>query len=131
MNPKKIWANLAVSNLDRTTEFYTAIGCKPNGASAELTSFIIGENGFVINFFLEEQLQTAMKGELADLQSGNEIIFTLGAASRSEVDNWALDVTNAGGKIISPPEEFGKGYYGFIFTDPDGHKFNVFFMEDM
>jgi len=25
-------------------------------------------------------------------------------------------------------EAFGEGYYGFVFADPDGHKFNVFHM---
>jgi hypothetical protein len=30
------------------------------------------------------------------------------------------DVERAGAKIILRPEEFGKGYYGFIFAGPDG-----------
>ena len=29
------------------------------------------------------------------------------------------------------PEEFGKGYYGFVFADPNGHRFNVFYMEGL
>jgi hypothetical protein len=29
------------------------------------------------------------------------------------------DVERAGAKIILRPEEFGKGYYGFIFAGPD------------
>ena len=128
MKTKKIWANLAVTDLDRTTKFYTALGFKPNGASNELTSFIIGENDFVINFFINDILKTAIKGELADLQQGNEVVFTLGAQSRKEVDNWEKVVSRAGGKIVSRPEEFGEGYYGFVFADPDGHKFNVFYM---
>jgi predicted enzyme related to lactoylglutathione lyase len=41
---------------------------------------------------------------------------------------WQDDVQNAGGTIVSPAEEFGAGYYGFVFADPDGHKFNVFHM---
>ncbi|MNL21416.1 hypothetical protein D3C87_1427040 [compost metagenome] len=39
MNPKKIWSNLMVSDLDRTTKFYTALGFKSNGRSEELTGF--------------------------------------------------------------------------------------------
>ena len=30
--------------------------------------------------------------------------------------------------MISKPEEFGEVYYGFVFADPDGHTFNVFYM---
>lgn len=128
MKPKKIWANLAVSDLERTTQFYTQLGFKPNGASKELTSFVVGEKDFIIHFFLKEVLQPNIKGEIADLKNGNEIIFTLSADSKDEVDNWEKEVKNAGGTIFSKAEEFGKGYYGFVFADPDGHKFNVFYM---
>jgi len=127
---KDIWANLAVKDLKRTNQFYTALGFKPNGdqKSEFLTSFFFGDNNFVIHFFVEQQLQTALKGNLADLSKGNEIIFTLGAANRAEVDQWEKKVKAAGGELVSNAEEFGEGYYGFVFADPDGHKFNVFNM---
>ncbi|MCE7043169.1 VOC family protein [Dyadobacter sp. CY312] len=129
MKTKKIWANLGVADLERTTRFYTEIGFKFNGTAKDLTSFTIGDDNFVINFFLNAALKPALKGELADLQKGNEIIFTLGAQSKKEVDSWEQEISRAGGNIISRPEEFGEGYYGFVFSDPDGHKYNVFFME--
>lgn len=128
MKPKMIWANMAVSDLGRTTEFYTALGFKPNGNSKELTSFLIGEDDFVMHFFLKDILKTNIKGEISDSQNANEVVFTLSAQSKGQVDNWAKEVERAGGQLISKPEEFGKGYYGFVFTDPDGHKFNVFYM---
>ena len=128
MNPKKIWSNLAVSDLDRTTKFYTELEFKPNGSSKELTSFFLGENDFVMHFFLKDILKTNIKGEITDSQKSNEVIFTLSAESKEQVDNWAKEIERAGGKIISQPEEFGKGYYGFDFADPDGHRFNVFYM---
>ena len=128
MNPKKIWSNLAVSDLERTTKFYTELGFKPNGRSEELTSFLVGENDFVMHFFLIDILKTSMKGEITDSQKSNEVVFTLSAESKDQVDNWAKEVERAGGRLISKPEEFGKGYYGFVFADPDGHKFNVFYM---
>lgn len=128
MNPKKIWSNLAVSDLDRTTKFYNELGFKSNGRSNELTSFFAGEDDFVIHFFLKEVLEANTKLKIGDSQSANEIVFTLSAESKEQVDNWAKEVEPAGGKIISSPEAFGKGYYGFVFADPDGHKFNVFYM---
>ena len=128
MKPKMIWSNLAVSDLERTTKFYTELGFKPNGSSKELTSFFVGENDFAINFFLKDILETNIKGEIADSQKANEVVFTLSAESKDQADSWEKEVERAGGKIISRPEEFGKGYYGFIFADPDGHKFNVFYM---
>ena len=131
MNPKKIWSNLAVSDLDRTTKFYTELGFKPNGSSKELTSFLFGENNFVMHFFLKDILKISINGEIADSHKVNEILFTLSAQNIEQVNDWAVEVENAGGKIITKPEAFGEGYYGFLFADPDGHKFNVFYMEGL
>lgn len=131
MKPRKIWANLAVLDLDRTHHFYSALGFEPNGKHAknqELTSFVIGDNDFVMHFFLKSILEKAMHGTITDSFASNEIIFTLGAESKEQVNEWAMEVEKAGGKLVSKPEEFGKGYYGFVFADPDGHKFNVFYM---
>ena len=131
MKPKKIWANLAVANLERTQKFYTEIGFKPNGphTSNELVSFFVSDEDFIIHFFLKNVIENNVKGmNFVDPQINNEIIFTLSAENRDQVDRWAKEVENAGGKIISAPESFGNNYYGFVFADPDGHKFNVFLM---
>lgn len=128
MKAKKIWGNLAVEDLERTTNFYTELGFRSNGSSEELTSFFFGEDDFVLHFFSKAPLRSGMKGELADLKHGNEIIFTLSAASKEEVNLWEQAVEKAGGTLVSKAEEFGKGYYGFVFADPDGHRFNVFYM---
>lgn len=128
MNSKKIWANLAVSDLDRTTKFYTQLGFKQNGASNELTSFFFSGDNFIMHFFLPDILKTNTNIEISDSHRSNEIIFTLSAESKDQVNDWAKEVENAGGTIISKPKEFGEGYYGFVFADPDGHKFNVFYM---
>ena len=128
MNPKKIWSNLAVSDLDRTTKFYSELGFKFNGSSKDLTSFFMGEDNFVMHFFLKDVLKTNVKIEIANSYEVNEVVFTLSAESKEQVNNWAKEIEKAGGKLISKPEEFGKGYYGFVFADPDGHKFNVFYM---
>ncbi|WP_160718029.1 VOC family protein [Chitinophaga solisilvae] len=128
MKAKKIWANFSVRDLERTTAFYQQLGFKHNGASAQLTSFFFGEENFIIHFFLKDILEPAMKGSIIDTRSGNEIIFTLSVDTREEVNNWEKAVQQAGGTIVSAAEEFGEGYYGFVFADPDGHRFNIFQM---
>jgi len=128
MRSKKIWANFGVRDLERTTSFYSDLGFKFNGRSEDLTSFLFGEDDFIIHFFLIDVLQSNVKGMTADVEHGNEIVFTLSAESKEEVDQFQEDVRNAGGTIVSEAVEFGAGYYGFVFADPDGHKFNVFYM---
>jgi uncharacterized protein len=128
MKPKMIWSNLTVSDLDRTTKFYTALGFKSNGRSNDLTSFFAAENNFIMHFFLTDKLKANVEIEISDAHIANEVIFTLSAESKDEVDQWEKEVPNAGGTIVSAAKEFGKGYYGLVFADPDGHKFNVFYM---
>lgn len=128
MKTKKIWANFSVRDLERTTEFYKQLGFKQNGASDQLTSFFFGDENFIIHFFLKDILEPGMKGQIIDTKAGNEIIFTLSADTKEEVNDWEKAVREAGGTIVSKPEKFGKGYYGFVFADPDGHRFNVFQM---
>lgn len=131
MNPTKIWANLAVNNLETTTKFYNAIGFRPNGRHAttdDLTSFVVGKDDLVINFFLKDVLESNMKIKITDAESAIEVMFTLSAESKDEVDRWADTIELAGGRILSRPQEFGEHYYGFVFADPDGHTFNVLHM---
>jgi uncharacterized protein len=132
MKPKMIWSNLGVSDLKRTTEFYTALGFKPNGtnSSEELTSFSFGEKDFIINFFLKDILRNNTRSEIADLKNGNEIILSLSAESKEEVNEWVEIVKRAGGKITVEPYEIGQGYT-FVFSDPDGHKFNILYWPGM
>lgn len=122
----KIWANLGVKNVEKSRAFYTKLGFEKNAGheSDELASFLFGEDNFVIHFFKEDSLKKGMKGELADLSKGNEVIFTISAETKEEVDDWAVKVKDAGGSVFSPPEEF-QGMYGCAFADPDGHKFNI------
>lgn len=131
MRPKKIWANLAVKDVQKTWAFYNALGIKRNVGhdnGKEIASFLFGDDDFVVHFFQKEALKQAVNGELADPLQGVEVIFTLWADSKEEADAWAQEVRNAGGTIFSEPAEFGPGYYGFGFADPDGHKWNVFHM---
>lgn len=128
MKTKMIWANFAVDNLDRTTEFYSSLGFKSNGRSDELTSFFFSDKNFVIHFFLKDILEKNIEIPFSNHQNSNEIIFSMLAETKDEVDQWAESVRKAGGNIQSEPKEFGDGYYGFVFSDPDGHHFNVFMM---
>ena len=134
MKAKRIWANLATSDIERTTRFYTELGFKENKSDHSraqgLTSFSFGENDLIINFFLKDTLEDNTHIAINDLNSGNEIIFSLSAGSREEVHEWIGIVKKAGGKIVVEPYEIGQGYT-FVFSDPDNHKFNILYWPGM
>lgn len=130
MKAKMFWANLAVADIKRTIDFYTSLGVKPNkGAHTEdIASFVFGDNDFVINFFRKEKLEPALCGKAADLTMGNEIIFSISAGTKEEVSAWVEKALESGGKLHREPSSDENGYYYCVFSDPDGHKFNVLLM---
>lgn len=114
-----IWSNLAVANLERTYKFYTDLGFKPNGphTSDQLVSFFFGERDFIIHFFLKHIIEANLKQiQFCDTEKVNEIVFTLSAETKDQVDAWAKEVEKAGGTIISEPESFGLPCTGFFST---------------
>ncbi|MGN7812758.1 VOC family protein [Flavobacterium johnsoniae] len=131
MKTRMIWANLATNDIQKTIQFYTALGFKQNGKeTSELVSFAFADSNFIINFFTTKRFEWALKGKPVNTETENEIIFSLSADSREEVDLWIEKVKKAGGVIFSEPEDFEVGYT-FGFTDPDGHKFNFLYWPGM
>lgn len=134
MKPKKIWANLAVDNVLKTQEFYTKLGFRSNGSpTKELVIFFVGDDDFIIHFFEKDRLKSSLEGDVSDLEKGNEIMFTLAAESTSEVDTWVNEVKKIGGKIFFDPKKDKKAlydennFYVCVFSDLDGHKWNVLY----
>jgi len=128
MKATKIWANFSVKDAKRTFQFYKELGFTNMPASdPRLASFLFGEQDFVIHFF-EEGSQ--IDEYLTPGVLSNEIIFTLSADTETEVNEWMYKVKVAGGKIFKEAARDEAGYYGFVFADPDGHKFNVLLMDN-
>ena len=132
METKQVWANLSVKDIEQTNEFYAKLGFRSNGEFSKdngLASFLVGQDDFVVHFFEEKRFKWSINGEISDLKQGNEVMFTLSAESKEEVDEWAEAVKKAGGTLFSNPQKIQKNnnWYGCGFADPDGHKWNVFY----
>lgn len=131
MKTKKVWANLPAKDVEQIRDFYKTLGFRVNGDGGELNklaSFLVGDDDFVVHFFAEERFKESATGEIADLTQGSEVMFTLSADSREEVDEWAEEVKKAGGTIFSKPQTIiNDKWYGCGFADPEGHKWNVFY----
>ncbi|WP_276167355.1 VOC family protein [Zobellia alginiliquefaciens] len=138
MKTKQIWANLGVENIERTKTFYQSLDFELNGSPSEdLVSFLFGPDNFVIHFFKKEKLESSLEGKTADLSNGNEVMFSMAAGSKNEYDTWVTEIKKAGGEILFDSNKNRKAFYddnGFyvcVFTDLDGHKFNLLYNEHM
>ena len=85
----------------------------------------------------KEKFKSSLEGNLADLSQGNELMFSLYVESKEEYDQWVMEIENVGGTIFfdsnKDRKEFydNNGYFVCVFSDPDGHKFNLLYGENM
>jgi predicted lactoylglutathione lyase len=124
--------NLPVRDLARSTGFFTTIGFVPNpgpGNTEHSASFIVGEKKVVLMLFVQEVFSGFTAHPVADTSKGTEMLLSLGANSRSQVDEIADRAKSAGGTVFAQPGESGGFMYGCGFCDPDGHRWNVLFMD--
>lgn len=125
-------------SIEKNQGFYLSLGFKLNGNPAEdLVSFLFGDDDFVIHFFEQKKLKTSIEGELSDLREGNEVMFSLSVESKEEFDRWISEIKQARGTILFDSNKDRKrfydenGFYVCVFTDLDGHKFNLLYNENM
>ena len=128
---KEIWINLPVRDVNRSKEFFSRIGFLPNEKHAygEMACFTVGEKNMTVLFFAEEAFKGFTKSEISDAVAGAEVLISYDAESREEVDETARKVFEAGGRIFAEPAEIQGWMYGFAFADPDGHRWNMVYMD--
>ncbi|MDB5990002.1 MAG: extradiol dioxygenase [Herbaspirillum sp.] len=127
-----IWLNLPVKDLAKSVAFFTEIGFARNlgpGNSEQSASFTIGQKQVVLMLFAQDVFPGFTNNALSDTSKGTEVLFSLGADSREQVDNIANRVKSAGGAVFGEPRESNGFMYGCGFCDPDGHRWNLLFMD--
>ncbi len=129
---KEIWMNLPVKNIAASKEFFTKIGFSFNlqfGNTEHSACLLVGSKNVVVMLFEESLFKSFTQNEIADTKKVNEVLFSIDAESREEVDELARKAAAAGGIVFGKPEENQGWMYGCGFTDLDGHRWNVLFMD--
>ena len=129
-NPKMIFVNLPVSNLAHATAFYEAIGATRNPQFSDDTAscMVISDTIFVMLLTHDKFRQFTSK-KIADAKTTSEVLVCLSADNRDAVDGYVTKAKGAGGTADpSPKQDFGF-MYGRSFEDPDGHIWEVMWMD--
>jgi len=126
---RKLFVNLPVKELDRSVRFFTALGFSFNAHFTDETAtcMIVSESSFVM-LLTEEKFRQFTPRQLCDTKQATEVLLCLSAESRAEVDQLVAKALAAGGSLYKEPIDFGF-MYGHSFQDPDGHQWEVMFME--
>ena len=127
-----LWLNLPVREPERAKAFYRQLGFRLNEQYVSQDgafSLIVGDNQVVLMLFPDSVFRGFTGNAVSDSSQGTEVLFSLGANSREEVDEFALKVELAGGTVFSEPAEKDGWMYGCGFADPDGHRWNLLYMD--
>lgn len=129
--PKELWMNLPVKDLKKSKEFFTKLGFSFHPRhinSDDMAGLLIGEKKVMIMLFPESTFKTFTKNEIADTKQATEVLFSIGAQSKEEVDDMVKIAVEAGGTTYGEPLDQG-WMYGAGFADLDGHRWNVLYMD--
>jgi predicted lactoylglutathione lyase len=126
---RMIFVNLPVTDRDRSDAFYGALGFRRNDQFSDerCVSYAIEENIHVM-LLVRERFADFVTGQVGDPAQATSVLNCLSAGSREEVDRLVATAIAAGGKPWLPAQDSGF-MYGSSFADPDGHVWEVMWMD--
>jgi predicted lactoylglutathione lyase len=127
---KLIFVNLPVADLDRAVAFYEAIGAVKNEQFTDHTAacMVFSETIHVMLLTHDKFRQFTPK-PIADAKAATEVLICLSAESRDAVDAALAKAGAAGGRVDPGPKQDHGFMYGRSFEDPDGHIFELMWMD--
>ncbi len=128
--PRKLYVTLPVKDLQRSVEFFAALGFafNPKFASENGAALVINDKTSVMlastAFF-----STLTKVPITDPRKAAEALFALSLDSRAEVDELLRKAIVAGATEGHDAEDYGFMYQR-AFVDLDGHQWGVLHMDE-
>lgn len=127
---KMIFLNLPVSDLARSTAFYQAIGAAKNPQfSDDTASCMVFSDTIHAMLLTHDKFRQFTPKKIADAKTSSEVLICLSADSRDAVDDIVGKATGAGGSADPGPKQDYGFMYGRSFEDPDGHIWEVMWMD--
>ncbi|MDQ3558233.1 MAG: VOC family protein [Pseudomonadota bacterium] len=128
--PKMIFVNLPVSDLARSTAFYQALGAEKNTQfSDDTASMIVFSETIHAMLLTHDKFRQFTSKRIADARETSEVLICLSAESREAVDDIVGKAETAGAVLDPTPKQDYGFMYGRSFEDPDGHIWEVMWMD--
>lgn len=127
--PQAIYVNLPVSDLKRSRRFFEALGFSfhEKFSNDEAAGLVLSDTMFAM-LHTPESFRRFTKKEIADATRTTEVLVALQVESRTRVDDLMEKALAAGAREQREPEDHGF-MFGRAFEDPDGHIWEIFFMD--
>jgi len=128
---RMIFVNLPVTDLEKSIRFYEAIGGRrePKFSNEQAAMIVLSDTIHVM--LLTHPFYSSFTGKpIADAHKTSEVMLCLSAESRQAVDATVDAARAAGGKTdLSLRNDNNDMMYGRDFEDPDGHSWEVMWMD--
>lgn len=125
-----IFVNLPVADLPRSVAFYEAVGFTRNPKFSDDTAAAMGWSEAIhVMLLSHDKWRSFTDKTIPDARSSAQVMLCLSRDSRASVDAMMENVAKGGGNAdCQPPQD-----YGFMvcrsFEDPDGHNWEVMWMD--
>ena len=125
----KMFVNLPVKDLDQSIDFFTKLGFSFNAQFTDKTAtcMIVSEENFVM-LLTHDKFKAFTPKEICDATKSSEVLIALSLENREKVDEMVRKAVAAGGTTYNEPQDHGF-MYSHGFQDPDGHIWEVFYMD--
>lgn len=127
---RMIFVNLPVADLARSMRFYEAVGAtnepKFTNQAAAMMRFSPQVNVMLLT---HDFYRTFTSKEIPDARESAQVLLCLSSDSREAVDQQVEQARSAGGAIDPCPKQDYGSMYGRSFEDPDGHIWEVMWMD--
>ena len=129
--PQMIFINLPVADLSKSKAFYEAVGASNNPAFTDDTAacMVVEEGSIHVMLLTHEKWATFTSKAIPDAHQAAQVLLCVSADSRDAVDGQVGKAVAAGGKADPTPTQDYGFMYGRSFEDPDGHIWEVMWMD--
>ncbi len=127
--PTSIFVNLPTTDLERSTDFYTALGFSINPLfTDENAACVVLDDNIYFMVLTREYLGTFTDKQIIDPKTHAQTSLAFTRDSRDEVDEMLAKGLAAGGSEPREAQDFGF-MYSRDLEDPDGNILGFLFME--
>ena len=124
-----LFVNLPVRDVRAAAAFWAELGftCNAQFCDESTTNVVIDDN-IVVMLLDRARFQDFVTGPVADPAAGTAVLHALSADSREDVDSLVDRALAAGASDWKPAQDHGF-MYGRSFADPEGHVWEVMWMD--
>ncbi len=128
--PQTIFVNLPVADLGRSITFYKAVGATPDPRFTDDSAACMTWSETIhVMLLTHDKYRQFTSKSIVDARLHSEVMLCLSRDSRAHVDETLELARMAGGKIDPTPEQDFGFMYGRSFEDPDGHVWEIMWMD--